>query len=102
MVSWANHRFDLPLSISGAKANAGLRLHPNPAYNHLTIELPTALPAGHQAHIYNNQGKKIYTQPLSGTETQILTADLPPGMDLLQVNNERVRFAKQENLCCKT
>lgn len=62
------------------KQNSIITLYPNPAFNECTISYTGILSENASITIYDITGRLIHTCPLTGTNTIISTANLPPGM----------------------
>ncbi len=103
VVGWSTNKYDpnlneniLPEKIIGrAKSittetitpasNADIKIYPNPAYDHLSVESATDLENGNVI-IYNISGQKIIEQSLTGKTNDINTANLPIGVYIVKIS----------------
>ena len=68
-----------------AATKEGIRLGPNPAMDHLLLQLPSSL---RQAYVrmYDASGKLVYQQAVSGSHSKINVAHLPFGIYFLKLD----------------
>lgn len=66
------------------KLNSNIRVYPNPAKDHITIESNTEISAG-IATIYNLSGQRLLESQLNTTNTEINTSSLNEGVYIIQV-----------------
>ncbi|HTL80313.1 MAG TPA: T9SS type A sorting domain-containing protein, partial [Bacteroidia bacterium] len=76
----------------------GFRVYPNPANDHLSIDL--ANNAGADVQIINTLGQTMFSSHISGTHTEIITSSLDNGIYFLSLKNadgsvKTVKFVKQ-------
>lgn len=67
--------------------NEGVKIYPNPATNHITIESPTSFVKG-VLIIYNIKGQKLIEQSLSDSSTEVDTRSFASGVYIVKVLND--------------
>ncbi|MGM0496574.1 MAG: endonuclease [Bacteroidota bacterium] len=81
-------------AIELGNATEGLKLHPNPATNHLNVKINEG-ERNSSIGIYDTHGKLVKTVSVNGDFKEIDISDLPGGVYILKVNDERAPLVEE-------
>lgn len=86
------HRIDMELKGEKGYVSADSKgdfFYPNPAEDHIRIELPKEVPSGQKrVELYGPNGKRILIRSLEGRNDRLSLPELPSGIHHLRVLNE--------------
>jgi len=80
--------------LSNKKPDANVKVYPNPASNHITLEINAGIRNG-TVDIFTPQGSLVKTVQINSDYKEIDIADLPSGVYIIKVPDEREPFVKQ-------
>jgi len=73
-----------------------IKLYPNPASDYITIDIPKHLNTQCTlAEVINSEGKTIKTISLTGNTPYLQTSDLPAGLYLVKLENQKMKVSKR-------
>jgi len=75
-------------------APAGIEIYPNPATSYLNVQINEG-ERNSTLSIYNTQGSLVKTVPVNSDSEEIDVSELPAGVYILKLHDERVPFIKQ-------
>jgi DNA-binding beta-propeller fold protein YncE len=81
-------------AIELGNAPAGLEIYPNPASSYLNVQINEG-ERNSTLSIYNTQGSLVKTVPVNSDSEEIDVSELPAGVYILKLHDERVPFIKQ-------
>ncbi|MEJ5265065.1 MAG: T9SS type A sorting domain-containing protein [Bacteroidales bacterium] len=75
------------------KAVAGIKVYPNPVFNHLTLELPVVTQAN--VEIRDIAGRTLKQHTFSGSRITLTTTDLKPGIYFIKVKMQTETYTQK-------
>lgn len=90
----ANNKLCKIFSSVANKAVPGIKVYPNPVFNHLTLELPVVT---HQANvaIRDIAGRTLKQHTFSGSKITLTTTDLKPGIYFIKVKMQTGTYTQK-------
>lgn len=83
-----------PTRVRDNSKTMGMSVYPNPAHNAVTVELVGCDEARtYEGSIYDMQGKRLLTFPISGTQSDVNTSGLASGTYILKVSDANTTVA---------